>query len=87
MYKCNYCDKQLKSEGGRKRHENSCKMKSNEEEYVKPKEITTTLVGESDYYVGHPRRLIKLNGLRSRTHDKVERLKIERMIIELRNAR
>lgn len=85
MYKCNYCDKQLKSEGGRKRHENSCKMKSNEEEStIQP--ITLEIVGEGNYYIGHPRRLIKLNGLRSRTHDSVERLKIERMIIELRNA-
>ena len=37
----------------------------------------------SDYYEGHPRRLIKLRGLLSRTHDNDEYYKISEMIRKL----
>lgn len=50
-------------------------------EDVKPKSVKAEVV--NDYYEGHPRRIIKLKGLKSRTHDADERFKIERMIKEL----
>ena len=31
MFKCEYCDKEVKTEPGLKRHMNSCKLKDNQE--------------------------------------------------------
>jgi hypothetical protein len=91
MFKCTQCDRELKSNAGLVRHMTACKGEGVFDvvhiDDVKPKEITLELVNdERDYYIGHPRRLIKLNGLRSRTFDAAERKKIEDIIIKLRNA-
>lgn len=45
------------------------------------KVVQLEVVGEGNYYVGHPRRIIKLRGLLSRTFDKAERDKILGMIL------
>lgn len=58
-------------------------MKSRVEPAIsKDKPITAEVCGvESDYYLGHPRRELKLRGLLSRTHDRVEREKICKIIL------
>ncbi len=121
MHKCEYCERELKSNAGKVRHEKSCKARdiggqleedvgSHETEIyvddVETEPILTTeesktdieddfitivetvvqlevLGGEETYYDGHPRRLIKLKGLLSRTHDRKERIKIHNLILEL----
>ena len=98
ILKCEYCDKELKSNAGKVAHERSCKARDiggqTEEEIatVENEETTSTketrvvqleVVGESNYYVGHPRRETKLRGLLSRTFDKDERSKIYSMILEI----
>ena len=49
------------------------------------KSETETVVAEvvADYYENHPKRLLKLRGLLSRTHDEDERYKIKGMIRKL----
>ena len=108
MHKCEYCERELKSNAGKVRHEKSCKVnvESPEDEihvddiFVMEKDADgnptgmATLVrdkvvqleilgGEETYYDGHPRRLIKLKGLLSRTHDRKERIKVHNLILEL----
>ena len=98
MFKCDYCGRELKSKAGLVRHESSCLQKNTEKEdnivtlndlieELESKEVVQVeVVGEDNYYVGHPRRLIKLEGLLSRTFAEGERNKIRAMIAELRNA-
>ena len=110
MFKCTYCDRELKSKAGLTRHEKSCKERevadvaeveevvSAEEtkpeveptkEVIKPtKEVVQLeVVGENNYYVGHPRRETKLKGLLSRTFDQTERMKILMMLNEIADER
>ena len=79
MFNCEYCNRELRSNAGKVKHETSCKERPN-------KEVTLEFIGENNYYIGHPRRQIKLEGLLSRTFNNTERSKIMKMIIELRNA-
>ncbi len=115
MFKCTYCERELKSNAGKVRHENSCKARDIggqlEEDVESPEtelfidDVNPTIIveeldscgnprgvnvvklevlgGESTYYDGHPRRLIKLKGLLTRTYDRNERAKIYNMILEL----
>ncbi len=102
MFKCEYCERELKSNAGKVRHENSCKARDIggqlEEDIDSPEtEVFVddviekedvivqleVLGGEDTYYDGHPRRLIKLRGLLTRTYDKNERAKIYNMIMDL----
>jgi hypothetical protein len=76
MFKCEFCDKELKSKAGLVRHEKSCNGKVVELELCSD---------DNDYYQGHPRRLIKLEGMLTRTTDENERIKIIKLILELRN--
>ena len=81
MEVCEYCNKEMKSKGGLTRHLKSCKSRTSQE-VSKDKPITAEVCGvESDYYLGHPRREIKLRGLLSRTYDRVEREKICKIIL------
>ena len=88
MFKCDYCDKEVKSKSGLARHMNSCKGKIVDEGKVNDENVVVLEVmgGESTYYEGHPRRLIKLKGLLSRTEEGKERRKIYAMIMELING-
>jgi len=81
MFKCQYCGKESKSNAGKIAHERRCADRTDE-----ARTVEVEIVGESNYYVGHPRRLIKLQGLLSRTFDKSEWNKIHQMITELKNA-
>ena len=102
MFKCEYCDKELKSKGGLTMHEKSCKAKDVDyDELEKNIEIIDNkptvqleVLGmggtypdgtDNNYYEGHPRRLIKLRGLLSRTRDESEKIKIIQMIVRLRD--
>ena len=119
MFKCEYCDRELKSKAGKVRHESSCMRRSMLDEIeVQPvpdgfgsqeiikittklvegvdydKAITLEVLGsgghysngtDNKYYEDHPRRLVKLQGLLSRTRDENERIKIIQMIVKLRN--
>lgn len=87
MFKCDICGRELKSKAGLTRHRNSCEKKAIIPDTdamildIEKKVIELELVGtESDYYQGHPKRLIKLKGLKSRTFDKHEQAKIQSMI-------
>ena len=81
---CQYCERVLKSNAGKVRHENTCKMKNLETEIEEPVVVQLEVMGgEETYYDGHPKRLIKLKGLMSRTHDRDERAKIYNMIMDL----
>ena len=96
-YICEYCDRELKSNAGKIAHERRCKAKAEEVGTVEDEEIVTieevkpkvvqleVMNGEQTYYMGHPRRLVKLRGLLSRTHDRSERAKICNMILDLEN--
>jgi len=79
MFNCEYCGRELKSNAGKVRHEVSCKDRTN-------KIVILEVNREDEYYFGHPRRQIKLEGLLSRTLDNEERSKIMKMIMELRHA-
>lgn len=81
MHTCKHCNKELKSKGGLTRHLNNCKAKV--ETPDKEPIIAKICSNESDYYAGHPRRKIKLEGLLSRTFDPKERLHISNIIVEL----
>ena len=111
MFKCEYCDRELKSKAGKVRHESSCKAKSVDfdeleeniavidaptKEVTEPtnKVVQLEVLGmggtysngsDNKYYEDHPRRLVKLQGLLSRTRDENERIKIIQMIVKLRN--
>ena len=76
MFKCDYCDRELKSKAGLVRHMSSCKSKV----------VKLEVIGSGNYYVGHPRRLIKLKGMMTKTFDKSEKAKIQTMIMELING-
>ena len=39
---------------------------------------------DNNYYEGHPKRIVKLKGLLSRTRDSAERSKIMKLVVELR---
>ena len=99
IHQCQYCERALKSNAGKVRHENTCKARdiggqledeiesavieppfTVEERKVVQLEVMN---GESTYYMGHPKRLVKLKGLMSRTHDRNERAKIYNMIMDL----
>ena len=98
MFKCTYCDRELKSKAGQLRHESSCEARNiggqTEEEIA---EVSTEVViakkvvqlevlgGEETYYDGHPRRATKLEGLLSRTFDRAERHKIQQLILKVEN--
>ena len=97
MFKCEYCDRELKSKAGLVRHESSCKAKNIPiEDVTEPtnKVVNLEVLGmggtysdgtDNSYYEGHPRRLIKLKGLLSRTRDDNERMKIIQMIVGIRD--
>ena len=111
MFKCEYCDRELKSKAGLVRHESSCKTKNVDfdeldanidvidaptEEVIEPTNnvVNLEVLGmggtysngtDNSYYEGHPRRLIKLKGLLSRTRDDNERMKIIQMIVGIRD--
>ena len=97
MFKCAYCDRELKSNAGKVRHEKSCKEREDADvteaeevvsvEEVKPEVVQLEVVGEGNYYVGHPRRETKLKGLLSRTFDQEERMKILMMLNEIADER
>ena len=101
MFKCEYCDKELRSNAGKAAHERRCKARDiggqTEEEIVDNTEkvVQLQVLGsgghysdgqDNNYYEGHPRREIKLRGLLSRTRDTKERSKLMKMIIELRKG-
>lgn len=99
MYKCQYCDRELKSKAGQLRHESSCEAKdiaeveentevSTDVVVSKPrlKEVTLEVLGGAEtYYDGHPRRLTKLKGMLSATFDRAERHKIQQLILKVEN--
>ena len=97
MFKWENCDRELKSKAGLVRHESSCKAKSAPtEEIIEPTNnvVNLEVLGmggtysdgtDNSYYEGHPRRLIKLKGLLSRTRDDNERMKIIQMIVGIRD--
>tara|TARA_R110000772_G_scaffold120300_1_gene226453 strand:- start:35 stop:265 length:231 start_codon:yes stop_codon:yes gene_type:complete len=72
------CDRELKSKAGLVRHENACRSNSQNKAIILE-------VMDNEYYEFHPRRLIKLKGLLSRTTIESERVKIIQMIVELRD--
>lgn len=80
MFECEYCGKESKSNAGKIAHERRCSSRTDE-----ARTIEVEIVGDNNYYVGHPRRLIKLQGLLSRTFDKDERAKVSKMIMDLKN--
>ena len=97
MFKCQYCDREIKSKAGLVKHEGSCKSRPAEEdvEVVKPekKVVQLEVLGmgghypdgkDNNYYEGHPKRIVKLKGLLSRTRDSAERRKIMKLVVELR---
>ena len=80
MCKCEWCSREFKAKAGVGRHMLFCKDKP------KPVEvIELEVVGEGNYYKGHPRRLTKLKGLLSRTFDADERHRILLFIDETQN--
>lgn len=84
MFECSNCGRELKSKAGLVRHERACKVE--DKEPIELEILSTMPVGsQNDYYNGHPRRLIKLKGLLSRTTKESERIKIIQMIVELRD--
>ena len=100
MFKCTYCDRELKSKAGQLRHESSCEARNiggqTEEEIANmpsTEVVKSTnnvvqlevLGGEETYYDGHPRRATKLKGLLSRTFDRAERHKIQQLILKVEN--
>ena len=97
MFKCLYCGRELKSNAGKVRHEKSCKEREVTDvaeveetvsvEETKPEVVQLEVVGENNYYVGHPRRETKLKGLLSRTFDSEESMKILLMLNEIADDR
>jgi hypothetical protein len=106
MFKCEFCDKELKSKAGLVRHgkmkhpdvydqdaynkksfnDPDCITEEWDEEEEETKVVELELCSDdNDYYQGHPRRLIKLEGMLTRTTDENERIKIIKLILELRN--
>ena len=73
MFKCEYCDKEVKTESGLKRHMNSCKAKTVEDEVI----VEETISEPSDVSTELQRKIDKLMDARKSMFDAEGRKKIE----------
>jgi len=73
MFKCEYCDKEVKTESGLKRHMNSCKAKTVEDEVI----VEETISEPSDVSTELQRKIDKLMDARKSIFDAEGRKKIE----------